>query len=148
MNAPNLSSLLNKPADEVKRPVALPDGTYYGIIKSHQFTESKQKKTPGVEYTVGLTHAHDDVDLSDFNEEGGTLDEKQMRTTFWLSDGALFMLTDFITSCGVESAGRSLGELIPQVHGQPVVLDVVRKPTESGEGFFNQVRSVKGANAE
>ena len=147
MNTPNLASLLNKSADDVKRPVPLPDGTYFGIIESHEFTESSQKKTPGVQYNIRLTHAHEDVDLSDFESEGGVVAEKNMRTTFWLSENALFMLTDFIAACGIETSGRQLGELVPQVIQQPVMVDVVRKPNKQGDGFYNEIRSLKSANA-
>ena len=148
MTTPNLASLLNTRASDVKRPVALPDGTYYGIIKSHEFTQSSQKKTPGIQYNIGLTHAHEDVDLSDFQEAGGVLTDKTMRTTFWLSDGALFMFTDFVTSLGIEAGDRSLGELAPLPVGQPVILDVVAKPNRAGDGFYNEIAKVRGATSE
>lgn len=150
MPAPNLAALLNTKADEVERPLALPDGTYFGIIRRHEFITSSQKKTPGVQYTSEITHAHEDVDLADYLDKDGNTKEvrgKEVRSTFWLSEKALFMLTDFIESCGIDPAGRSLGELIPQVIGQPVVLDIVRTPLDSGEGFRNEIRSVKGAQA-
>lgn len=145
----NLATLLNTSADDVKRPVALPDGTFYGVVKSHQFIESKQKKTPGVEYTVRLTHAHEDVDMSEYEntDDAKPLNERDMRVNFWLSEGALFMLTDFIESTGVDTAGRTLNELIPQAVGKPVVLDVTRRPTEQSDGFYNNVRSCKGIEA-
>lgn len=148
MTAPNLASLLNTRASDVKRPVALPDGTFYGIIKSHEFVQSSQKKTPGIQYNIGLTLAHEDVDLSDFQEAGGVLTEKTMRTTFWLSEGALFMFTDFLASLGIEPGDRTLGELAPLPVGQPVILDVVAKPNKAGDGFYNEISKVKGASAE
>lgn len=144
----NLASLLNKPAEEVRRPVALPEGTYYGTVKTHEFITSSQKKTPGVEYTLALTHAHEDVDLSEFQSAGGALEDKTLKTTFWLSENALFMLTDFIASTGIEAAGRTLGELIPQPVGQPVILDVSCDPNKQGDGYHNKVRRVTGANSQ
>lgn len=147
MASPNLAALLNTKAEDVKRPVPLPQGTFYGIIKSHEFTESSKKKTPGVLYTIQVTHAHEDVDLSEFEAEGGVLAEKNLRTTYWISPGALFMLTEFIGSCGIETEGRTLNELIPQVVGQPVVIDLLANPNRDGDGFYNEVKSIKGANA-
>jgi hypothetical protein len=151
MAAPNLASLLNKPADDVKRPVALPDGTYYGIIQGHEFIESSQKKTPGVQYNIQVTHPHEDVDMSDYVDEktGEALDprEKKMKTIFYLSEGALFMFTDFVESLGIETSGRSIGELVPLPTGQPVQMDVIRKPNKDGTGFYNELKKVTGAQA-
>ena len=66
-----------------------------------------QKKTPGVQYNIQLTHAADDVDLEEFKEAGGVLEEKVMKSTFWISENALFMPTDFIAALNIESSGRT-----------------------------------------
>lgn len=141
--APNLSALLKTNADDVKRPIPVPDGTYYGVIVKHEIVESGKKKTPGIQYTIRLTHAHEDVDLSSYE---GEISGKEMRTTFWVSDNSLFMLKEFVESCGLVTEGRTLEELYPQVISQPVILDVVTKITEDGKGSYNQINSVKGAS--
>lgn len=148
--APNLSELLNKTQADAPRPVALPDGTYYGTIKSQEFMESSQKKTPGCRYTVQLTHAHEDVDLSEEqqNPDFKPVAERTVAnngTTLWLSEGALFQFFDFMQSLGIETEGRSIKELAPQPVGQPVMLDIVRLPNKDGTGFFNDVRRMTAA---
>lgn len=149
MPAPNLATLLSTKADEVTRPIALPEGTYFGIIKEHKFGESSKKKTPLVEYSVQLTHAHADVDLSEVENEKGfkPVGERVFRHSLYLSDNALFMLTDFIKSCGVATEGRTLNELIPSVVGQPVVMDIAANPTEDGKGQWNEVKRCVGTEA-
>lgn len=142
----NLASLLNTNASEVKRPIPFNDGTYFGTIASYKFIESALKKTPGVEYTVTLSHAHEDTDLTgyDENNEEVNLDPagKNFRTTYYLTENSLFMLKDFIKSLGIEVEGRTLGELIPQVVGQPVTVDLVKTPNKDNTGFFNQINKL------
>lgn len=138
--APNFASLLNKPADDVKRPVTLPDGTYFAVVKSHELGESAQKKTPYVRYHLEVTEADPDTDT-----EGVEIQGKKMRADFYITDESTYRLTDFIASCGVETAGRSLGEVIPQVIGQTVMIDVTRRPNERDpEQYFNEIRKITG----
>lgn len=148
MNAPNLSALLNKTSEDAPRPVPLPDGTFYGVISAQAFVESSVKKTTGCQYTVKITHPHPDVDMSEYEAEGGTLDDKTIAnngTTFWLSEKALFMFFDFVASLGITTEGRSIKELAPQPVGQAVMLDIVKRPNNSGTGFFNEVRRMSAA---
>jgi hypothetical protein len=142
--APNFASLLNKPADDVKRPVTLPDGTYFGTIKSHELAESSQKKTPYVRYNVELTHAHDDTDTEGEDPAG-----KKVRVDFYITDESTYRLIDFCGSCGITTEGRSLGEIIPQPIGQTVMVDIVKKPSQNDpEQYFNEVRKCVGMAAE
>jgi hypothetical protein len=150
MNAPNLSDLLNKTQADAPRPVALPDGTYYGVIKAQEFMTSTQKKTPGCQYTVQLTHAHEDVDLSEElnNPDFKPINERIIKstgTTLWLSENALFQFFDFMQSLGIETEGRTIKELAPQPVGQAVMLDITRLPNRAGDGFYNDIRRMTAA---
>lgn len=146
---PNLNDLLAAPADSFKRPVALPEGTYYGIIQDFGSGISEKKKTPFIEFSVRLTHAHEDVDLSDYlgTEGAKPINERQMKHTFWMTDNSTFRLTEFIKSLGLDTANRTLGELITNCANQPVVLSVLQKPTKDGEGYFNEVDRMTGVSA-
>jgi len=149
MNAPNLAALLSKPADEIKRPVSLPDGTYFGIVKNQRYDQIGKNKTDACIYQVGLTHAHEDVDMSEYEAaEGQPISEREMNATVWLSEKSLFNAKQFVESCGIETTGRGLGELLPQVVGQPVILDIIQKPTQDGQGTFNEIKRIRGAAAE
>lgn len=121
--AVDFSTLLSKPADEVKRPPALPAGSYFGVIEKHAFDESREKKTPYVSYTVKLTGEYgDDVDAE--GVEGIDIAKRTMRKDFYLTEDALWRLKEFIESCGVPSVGRSLGEIIPEVVNCRVLCEV------------------------
>lgn len=152
MPAPNLSAL-NKSASEVKRPVALNEGTYYGRIISHEIGESSKKKTLGVTYHVELTHAEDGVDLTGVDDKGNEVQldprGKKLRTTFWITDDSTYRLTDFIQSLGIETGDRSLKELVPQPVNQQVMVELTKEPNKDNTGYFNDIRSITGmANAE
>ena len=68
----DFSALLSKPADEIKRPPALPAGTYKGIIKTHKFDESSEKKTPYVRFDVKFTGGSEGYTYGgSYSETGG-----------------------------------------------------------------------------
>jgi hypothetical protein len=146
----DLSSIMNKSADDVKRPIPFNDGLYYGIIKGYQVIESPNKKTPGCELTVGFTHAHPETDLTGYDEKGEAVQldptDKEFRYTFWLSDAALFMLIEFAQSLGIDTNGRSIGEIIPMLVSQPVLASLAKAPRKPPqEGFYNNIEKLTKA---
>lgn len=151
MASPNFSSLLNKPIGEIKRPVVLPEGTYFGVISNYELVESGKKKTPGVQFLGRLSHAADDVELVD--DEGNPIEvaEKpfpRRGTTFWISENSLFMLADFLKGLNIDLEGSTLTQALPQTIGQSVKLDIARVTVESDTGdvrYANDVRSMSAA---
>ena len=122
----DFQSLMSMRADDVKPPPTLPTGTYHGIIEAHKFDKSREKQTPCVTYTINVTHAGDDVDPAELAEVD--LSRKQFTTNFYITPNSLFRLTDFIKSCGINTAGRSVAELVPEVIGKEVMIPVVKTP--------------------
>lgn len=152
MPQPNFSAL-NRTADQVKRPVQLNDGTYFGTIRDHRLDESSKKKTLFVEYTVELTHAHEDTDLQGVDDKGNEITiepaGKKMKTTFYFTEDAEYRLKDFFESLGISTEGRTWKELLPQAIGQQVMVEVAKKPNTRGDGFFNDITKISGmANQE
>jgi hypothetical protein len=149
---PNLSSLLSTSAEDAKRPVPLPDGTYYGIIKSFNNMESKNinkdtgEKTPGLSFRIELTHPHPDVDLSEYEAAGGKpINTRSFTHDIYITENSLWRLKEFLESLGLDLTGRSLGEMIPSTVNQAVLLDIAKEPTKDGKGFYNNLKSVTGA---
>lgn len=139
----DLKSLLSKPMDDVKPPVPLPAGTYHGVVKGQSFGESRQKKTPFVRYEFTLHSAGDDVDASQL--EGVDLSTKSPRFDFYLTDNSDFRLKDFLTSVGVKTEGRSLGECIAEAVGCEVVLTIIQRYDEKDTSkVYTDVTDVKG----
>lgn len=144
--AVDFSSLLSKPADDIKRPPALPAGSYFGIIDKHELGESREKKTPFVSYTVKLTGEFgEDVSADDVSDI--EINKRVMRKDFYLTEDALWRLKEFLESCGIPSAGRSLGEMIPEAVQCRVLCEISsqidRKDPEAPPR--NQIEKLVGA---
>lgn len=138
--------LLKRPADEIKKPAALPAGDYPGVIKSFEFGDNNKNKTPYVRFHVGLMGWPDDVDESDRRSDGKPIDlaKKPMSRDYFLTDDALWRLTTLIESTGTALTGRELEELIPEMVGQHVLVSVtqyMRKDNDIGHQIGEMVGS-------
>lgn len=141
MSAPNFAERLSKPADEIKRPPTLPAGTYYGVVNRQEFGQSSQKKTDFCRYHLSITGPGDDIDLKDI--EGIDLGKRQLRMDFYMTDDAEYRLVEFLKSVGVQTSGRTLGELIPEAINAQVIMAVTLEMGQNNEPF-NQVRNMRG----
>lgn len=140
--AADFKALLSKGADTVERPPLLPDGTYYGNIKSHQFGESREKKTPFVEFTFQVTGPGEDIADQDFSKID--FSKKTMRQQYYLTDDAMYRLRELMEGLGMNIAGRSFGELIPEMQNMGVLLAVATQAGNDGNNF-NVLNKVSAA---
>lgn len=158
---PDFSTLLRRPAAESKRPPALPADDYQGLVKSYQFGDQNQNKTPYVRYQLGLTdwgpsvpetwEAHDPATNRSYTVGKADVDlsKRQLRRDFFLTPDALWRLKEFIESCGIEVVEEADGTidyapLIPQVIGQGVTIEVQQYLNQNSNEFGNQVGRVTG----
>lgn len=143
---PDFSQLLKKPAGEHKKPPALPAGQYTGIIKSYEIGDQNKNHTPYVRFQVGLTGWPDSVDESERSTDGTAIDlsKKQLRKDFFFTDDALWRLDDFIKSCGVDASGRAYEEVLPEIIGLPVVVEVQQYMNQTNSEIGNQVGMLVG----
>ena len=143
----DFSKLLKRPAGEAKRPPALPAGDYSGIIKGYELKEAPQGKDYDVivRFNVGLREWPDTVDVSD--REGIALDKKQLRRDFYLNTSEVdsaWRLDEFIRSCGIEPSGRSYEEVLPDVTGSDVLVEVQQYMSERTGEIGNQIGKLLG----
>lgn len=154
MAAPNFSHLLNKPADAIKKKKPLPAGTYHGIIMGHRFDESREKKTPFVEFEIRLQAAGDDISQDDLAAalEGRQLQQETRRQSFYLTDDAMWRLKEFMESCNIASSGRNLNEMLPETTAKPVLVNLTMTPGRTVDPktgmpeFYNSIASIVGAS--
>lgn len=139
----DFKTLLQKPADEIKRPPVLPAGTYHGVVKSYEFKESKEKKTPYCEVTVGVQGPGDGIDPE--SVAGVDFSKKQMRTNFFLTEDAVYRLKEFLESCGHTTVGKTLGEVIPEMVNSAILIEVTQRNSPDGSEIFNDVKKISGA---
>ena len=141
----DFSALLATPMEDIKRPPPLPAGNYLGRITKYEFLESSEKKTPFVRYSVSIESAKEDIDPADL--EGIDLTKKQLRKDYFLTELALYRLTEFLEGLGIENPGRKLSDAIPEAIGAAVAFTVTqrmntRKPTEPP---FNEIDEIGAA---
>lgn len=144
--AVNFKELLSVNLDDVKAPVALPEGTYHGAITAFEYGDNNKNKTPYVRFTLKFHSAGEDVtpeDLADID-----LSSRKMTTNFYLTPDSRYRLKDFLVSLGMNTEGMSFDELIPEAVGQSVIAYVTQRfnPEAPNDPPRNDIKSVKGEN--
>lgn len=141
----DFTALLNKSADTVERPKPAPAGTYTALLGEHSFDKSAKKGTPFVRYKVRLVSPHDDVDAAALEDFGGMekLAAKEMKLDFYLTDDALFRLTEelFVNTLGMNITGRTVAELIPEAEGQEFLVTIGHQMSQDGSTVYANIDS-------
>jgi hypothetical protein len=100
----------------VERPWTLPNGTYNFLIIGYALEKSEQKGTPRVRYKCKPTSFDQDVDPGEL--EGKKWQDKEIADDFYLTENSMYRLVDFLELLGVNTAGRTLEELVPEAVGR------------------------------
>lgn len=130
----NFAALLSKPVESAEKPPLLPMGTYLGMIQGHRFDESRDKKTPFVEFEVKLLAAEADVDQAALAEIKD-LSKRTQRVTFYLTDDSLFRLREFLENhVKLNCKGRGFGEVIPETTNQQIKVHIKHVPSKTNVG--------------
>lgn len=148
-DAPNIAALLDRAPTDVERPKPLPAGSYHCIIKGlPEHGKSSKKQTPFVKFNLQPTSAMEDVDeeaLADWMKRpdgtSRTLADAIIDGTFYVTEGSLFMLKDFLEHTKAE--GETLRTQIEQAQNSEVIAYIKHEPTQDGQG----VRAVLGRTA-
>jgi hypothetical protein len=153
---PDFSALLKRPAGEAKRPPELFAGDFYGLVKSYELGDNNTNKTPYVRLQVALQdwpdQSPDEWTVTD--PEGSTtitvsksdvdLSKRSMRRDFYLTDDALWRLDEFIRSCKIDPHGRPYEEVLPELVGQPVMVEVQQYLNQRTQQIGNQIGKLVG----
>ena len=132
----DFTQLLDVKAEDVKRPPPKPVGTYIlRIAKAPETTESRDKGTPGLQYTFNYVEALEDVDpelLAEVDLTKGTL-----RDTFWLTEEAQYRLKEFFEKMGLDIEGKTFAELVPDSVNMEIKAHVTQNPGRGGVIYNN-----------
>ena len=116
----DFTTLLNKSIDDVEAPALLPQGSYMMTITGYSTGESQQKKTPYVEFNLKILAANEDVDQEELAKVNN-LQDKTLKTQFYLSEDSLYRLKDFLSKAGLEIAGKSFSEVLSEIAGAQII---------------------------
>lgn len=139
------AALLSVDADEVKRPPALPPGTYdvvitrdgQGATLPYEFGETKNKNTPYCRVFVKVLGPTADVDPALAAE---IKFPKEIRRDFFLTPDAMFMLKEFLEACSIDMTGRKLNDCLPEVAGKQLQAIVTSRPDPASGVVYNDIR--------
>lgn len=137
----DFTSLLEKRLDDVEAPALLPQGSYVMTIAGYRTGESAKKKTPYVEFDLKISSAMDDVDQEELAKVKN-LQDKTLKTQFYLNEDALFRLKDFCKKTGVPTEGKSFTEILSEIAGAQLIGIVNHRVNpENTDQVFAEVRS-------
>lgn len=118
----------------------MPVGTYVWIIRGlPEFVKSSKKQTDGAKFQLECLEALDDVDQEDLAKVGGAVG-KIKEHTFWITEKSAFMLTEFLTDCGIpmeDDAGNELSDRqrLEYAPGKSFLGAVKHTPSADGKGI-------------
>lgn len=153
MASPNYASLLDKPASLDDRPKTQPQGSYLCLVKGlPAHDKSSQKQTDFVEFTFQILQAGPDVDeealtawLTKADGSVTALTDKTFKNRFYITDGSIFMLNDFLDHCGTDDT-KIRRERIDETPNAEVVVFIRHEARKDGQGI--QAKVGKTAPAE
>lgn len=142
----NISDILNRPAEDVVAPKPLPPGSYHCVVKGlPEQGESSKKKTPFLKFALQIVTPGDDIAeeaLKEYTADGSVVSGKIIDATYYITDTALFMLTDFLESLGIDfTGGKSVSAAIDEAPNAEVIAFVKHEPSNDGKRFFARLSS-------
>jgi hypothetical protein len=146
---PDFKSLLSKPLDTMERPVGVPGGTYFGVIKNAPFGKSRfDKNITTIDVNITITGATEDVDPGELKDaDGKDLDLSKVRaqTQFQITAEKMYIFNDFLESLGFDTAGKPADEFLHELPGKDVLVTLTNTTSENGKDSYNNVKRVVGA---
>jgi hypothetical protein len=146
MSGANFRAILSQKTDEVERPRPLADGHYIGVIKSHEFGQSSQKKTPYCRFF--LIPEEETSDVPEGANAGIDFAKKELRADYYITPAALYRLSDALDAMLGKQTGRSFDERLPETRGVRVLFFVGHRDSEDGTESYNDVGTIVAYNPE
>lgn len=140
-NNVDFSAILNKKANEVEAPASFPVGSYDLVVLQYSTGVSSKQQTPFIEFEFGVQNPREDVDMDEYNKIKNP-SEKHLKAQFYLTDGSLFRLKDFLKTCGLDvECDRSLAEILPESIGCSVIGLLKKELSQDGTKEFTRLNS-------
>ena len=133
---PDFASILNRKAEDIRRPPNLPAGHYIASVKalpeSAKLSDGKFEK---VTFILIVQQACEDVDPDEtaaFGKVAGQIVRKDFIFNLDPDEARNFQITEnqlkqFLENCAIDSAGKTLGEMINESVGTFVKIEVTHR---------------------
>ena len=138
---PNLHELIEQEArtnlEDIKEVPPLPVGTYLAqIVGNYENITSTRKQTAGLQFTLRLISASEDVDreaLAKYLEASNqSLHDVTVKHVIWESPIAMTQLKGFLLNA--LGLGGNLKEALARVPGQQLMIPIIHRPMQSDDG--------------
>lgn len=131
----SFEDILNRNSDDIAPPPVLPQGPYHTIIVGlPEQVVSAQKKTPGLKFIHKIVAPLDGVDEEAIDQIDGGVVGKEISNTLWVTEGSAFMLKDFLTHCGIDLEGKTMGAALDEVPNREVIVFIKHDIIGDGDG--------------
>lgn len=137
----DIKALLKKKTGEVKRPPSVPAGTWrLRVTGAPKLITSREKKTPGFEYPLQvLEPVGSDIDADDLKEflefYEGDPKRATKKITFWITEDALSMLTDFFKEVCKLNPDLTIEESNAEVTNITILGTFMKQLSDRGEAY-------------
>ena len=137
----SFQDILNTKTDDIERPKPLPVGTYLGIVSGPpEIAPIGQKNTLAAKYSIKLLAPQDDVDRDALSEMGG-IGDRTVGLTLFLTQDAAWRAKEFLENCGIDTAGKTLGESLTEAPGRQVYVKLKHRPSPDGTQLYSEIQS-------
>lgn len=129
----NWQSILDKKPEEATRPPPTPTGNYLAIVTKFSFEESKEKKTPYVQYIVKLVSPVADVDPTALAAAGGMekIAAREFKLDYYMTDDAAWRHREFLEkTLKINFAGRGWMPCINEAANKQLTVHISHTPNK------------------
>jgi hypothetical protein len=135
----NFGSILDLPSSEVEKPKPYPVGTYQVVVEGlPRFDKSSKKQTEFAEFKLNFLSAGEDVDAEALEEVGG-IQGKSIKNTYYLTEGAVWRLKEFLLHLGIEEEDKSLRQMLEETPGRQCMISIRHEASEDGQSVFARI---------
>lgn len=140
---PSLVDIVNADStttlDEIKDVPPLPTGSYLAmVVGNYEAVKSNQKQTDGLQFTLRLVQARDDVDQDalqgHLEASNRGLMDVTLRHTIWDSPYALTSLRDFLRDALGIDGNLPPRQALAEVPGRQLVVNIIHRPFTDNAG--------------
>jgi hypothetical protein len=133
------SDVLKKKPSDIEAPKPLPPGVYAAVVDGPFIeVESKEKKTPGAQFSFKLIQPLKDVDLDALAQAGGCTG-KVVKHAFYVTEASEFRLKKFLVDhLGIDPGEganeKDIGQMLSEAPGRQLAVIIKHKvQTSDGE---------------